>query len=602
MLASLPIEVLSLILSDLPSARDVYNLALCSHRFSHFVKSDGWRIFCSTRFPSIYLNLPGIGSHARAAHAMPSRARNVDRTALLASHMQPKFYNATSEDDESVTGAWSQCKQVDAATLRRYHGRKQTMGWQPIIDSVEVNMGGEWASRRELVVWGAGCQVVMRLRETGHDSAWKWIPWSEDHHGHTVWWNIYQPDQATEGADDYTVARVIGSIESIPLRPPKFSLLAGTASGKLSVLKMEFTSSTHIRVSHETRLSTDGLPVQSADISSSGQLIAAVLSNNTVRLYNLDSDGNELCHVFEEDFEQYGRLWSIKFISNSHIALASGPSTQPLQVYSITNQGLSDAPDRVFSAKPAEHDEHMPAMLHVKRTSVLPIINLPSSSSVRYGNEFLSGHSDGTVRLHDLRSPADYESVYFDSVSEGSVYSLLTFGRERLIAGNATNSLLNFYDLRVSGGRSYSYLSAVSGQHFDNNTSADGWSVFIYPNPRHQPTRRGNWSDYRSSSSPVYSLSSPSAYSPSIFAGVEGSCVQLDVVGVYDSIPDTIFGDPPGSPALNAQFWDSQEDQSWTLSLYEHAVPNKLRKQSKLGSPEDLKASAEGFDGRWKTF
>jgi hypothetical protein len=87
----------------------------------------------------------------------------------------------------------------------------------------------------------------------------------------------------------------------------------------------------------------------------------------------------------------------------------------------------------------------------------------------------------------------------------------------------------------------------------------------------------GSW---RLENSPIYSLSAPSPFSPTIYAGIEGKVAQIDIVSIFDKHPDPVFGTPPQDIGLHKLFWDPEGDL-WDVAMYDHAEIKKLFKQTK---------------------
>ena len=100
-------------------------------------------------------------------------------------------------------------------------------------------------------------------------------------------------------------------------------------------------------------------------------------------------------------------------------------------------------------------------------------------------------------RLHDMRSPHGHVGSYWDPIDDSAIYSLQTFGRERLAAGSAQNCAVKFFDLRVSGGRAYYYLDVQqSGANLKTRSTPSlrhpeahsaerrGWNLFLSPRTR----------------------------------------------------------------------------------------------------------------------
>ncbi len=90
------------------------------------------------------------------------------------------------------------------------HG--QTMGYRPCIDSYE-EMYGAWGERREVLAWGAGTQIVMRIKTTGAHASALWEldlqagpdpdqAWAFDSFKHVNCWFTYKIPQSFEGRDD----------------------------------------------------------------------------------------------------------------------------------------------------------------------------------------------------------------------------------------------------------------------------------------------------------------------------------------------------------------------------------------------------------------
>lgn len=171
-----------------------------------------------------------------------------------------------------------------------------------------------------------------------------------------------------------------------------------------------------------------------------------------------------------------------------------------------------------------------------------------------------------------------------------AVYSLATVGRERVIAGAAAQSLVKVFDLRMSGGRAYSYLDISSGlqskasesdatgwiQEGSASASDAGWNIFSHE----QKTSRGS---HRQSQSPVYSLSRPSESSPSLYAGLENRVVHFNFTSALDKHPDPLFrvsrraGRDGREAADLRDTWYPHNSSYRNLAIYEHNSASKFR-------------------------
>jgi WD40 repeat protein len=311
------------------------------------------------------------------------------------------------------------------------------------------------------------------------------------------------------------------------------------------------------------------------------------------------------------DGEKGYRIWSTRFLSDGLLALGLGPSSKPIHVYQVTADGLSKDPIRKLGIDGTAwgcDDRVESTVPEAEKTSsaVYPIIPLPWSASAGHapGEIFLSGCYDGIVRLHDMRCPTSYESSYFDPTDDGAIYSLQTLGRERLAAGSSRHSIIRFFDLRVSGGRTYHYTdvgSSPDSPKSKDTSKKSGWNLFLNPRNNINPTS-SRWQRSRATESPVYSLSSPSATSPTLFAGVENNVVELDFISMLDKHPDPIFAhglarDQRGNINI-VKSWNPKGDVL-NFAMYDHSKTGfaRLRTQAGIGKYTGV---IDGLDERWR--
>lgn len=596
-LEKLPTELLSQIVAHVPTAQTMLRLALTCRRLNNFIHSDGFRVFVQNRFPS--LETPPCWRDA--AHALTTLSRNWDRKAFIAHFIDPPKPQPL-DDPHSYRAR------------RPQRPQQQTIGYQPVIDSYEVWDGGHWDSRKEVVVWGAGAELVLRSKRMGELAEKEWHSQESeqrqsvfDQHHHMHDWFSLKMAGTADGRDDITSANFIPSHDKDPEH-----IFVGRASGMLHHVSISVQDSTSTLVGTYV---TKGRPVRSATVSADPQpLLAACLADNAVALYSTSAKGNKIDPVHEVAAVPPGapgRTWSTKFLRNDRLAIGRGPSGQPILVYGVGQNGLSSAPLRRFEVLPDSSevmDLHASAS-RSRRTSIYPIAPIAPSSAAggAEGDIFLSGGYDGNVRLHDLRSPASSTAQYDDIVDSCAIYSLLAFGRERFIAGASRGGVLQVFDLRMCGGKVYQYIDAVfpstsgtmSPSGFGTQANKKqvssqscgsqiaypktGYNLFLDPLGGRRPTR------YKDS--PVYSLSAPSPYSPSIYAGVENAVIQLDVVSALDRHPDPVFGKGlrnDGGLFTSVEKFDPNRD-AICLRMYERTGGNlDLKAQVPLGSARSV--------------
>lgn len=399
MLDDLPFELLSHIVSYLPTAQSVHHLALSCRALNDVVQKEGWKVFARSRFPSV----PVPGHWRDASHALTTLSRNWDRRALL-----PRYLNPSSSITILPGGErkpkWS-----------RPIG--QTMGYQPVIDSYEEWNGNTWSSRREVLAWSAGAEMILRTKQMGEGASELWEECSAeerdalfDHHRHKIDWYIYKPPGSVEGRDDITSINILRP--SYNDRGAHERLILGTANGDLSLIEVPLTERDGVEL-RRTSFRTSGRPVRSAHVSPSSSHLAACLSDTRVALYSLDhavrpdSDTDDAIPISEitvvPENRRGQRAWSTRFLSDSRVAVGLGPSTEPVHVYEVTPSELRTDAVRKFGLDGtlwACDDRVVMGGTHTNQSSVYPIIPIPASSQAGHaaGDVFLSGGYDGMIR------------------------------------------------------------------------------------------------------------------------------------------------------------------------------------------------------------
>ncbi|KAL9601930.1 MAG: hypothetical protein Q9219_002154 [cf. Caloplaca sp. 3 TL-2023] len=431
------------------------------------------------------------------------------------------------------------------------------MGYQPVIDSYESVTGLDWTSRKEVLAWGAGAELFIRVNWMGPDVEEEWqsalrtkasLTDFDEHHHKSRWWRIKDPSHR-EGQDDITAIQLLRKSQ-IPVGGCEY-IIVGRASGELGMLSINWEARDTWKT--ETRFMTDGESIRSASVNSAiPPLLAACVADQAVAIYATFT-GNEsvspLGRIQIDSSENPCRIWSVRFLRQDRLALGLGPSVEPVKVYEVRHDSVPSQPIRRFPM----HERY--SIGGPVRGTVHPLVALPRSSpGALEGDLFLSGGSDGIIRLHDLRSSEPYVAAFTDLVDHFStIYSLLPLGRGRFLAGGSNHSLLKVFEMGevVEDLCCYNNLDHASATHecsviADPNSAyldrgrrnPRAWNVFLTDKGANGKNRSHTQS---LSVSPVYSISSPSLFSPRIFAGVEGQVIQMDITSVYDHYPDPIF-------------------------------------------------------------
>ncbi|KAL8826262.1 MAG: hypothetical protein Q9191_003912 [Dirinaria sp. TL-2023a] len=600
-LEELPPELLAQLIVHCENAQTLLRIALTCKRLNHFIQTDGFRVFVQTRFPSF--QTPPLWKDA--AHSLTTWSRNWDRKAFIARYIEP-FRPGQNVSNWNLS-----------------HQRRQTMGYQPVIDSYEEFGGGNWSSRKEVLAWGGGAELILRLKWTGDEAKRKrkgqrgrLRQGAIDHHHHVHEWITYHEKDMAEGRDDITATNLIRPHQR--LDDGSEHVIVGRASGRLDRVAVAAQGPKHNIVA---RYITNGRPVRSATVNDSpAPLIAACLADSIVALYAAVSQGDSqrpLSEVSAIPPGRPGRTWSSRFLRQDRLAVGRGPSGQPLLVYGIREAGFSERPiwkyevdarggESTSEGRTSENDAPSTGS-----TSIYPIAPI-SPSSVAGGAEgdlFLSGGYDGNIRLHDSRSPASSAIFFMDPVDNSAIYSLLPFGQERFAAGASRHAMIKVFDLRMPGGRMY-HASNLDACDTGSPLKSTGIEAYQPHRPccnYHFQAKeiRSNYNMYlrTRSDSPVYSLSSPSPFSPTFYAGIEGAVAQFDVVSAMDPYPDTLFTNKwktseHKQPGVMA-WWDPRLS-AMNLRLYEQVMGKATMKTQKPLSPMlRYPNHRKGWDERW---
>lgn len=600
MLADLPAELLNQIVTHCPT-RSVGRLSQTSRALHGFVEKEGWRTFTQSHFAS----LDPPSNRRDAARSLTTLSRNWDRRAFLATYMEP-VGDATALPDGQPIKKW-----------KRPGG--QTMGFQPAIDSYEHFFGSRWTDRRQVVAWSAGAELVVRVKvrdEASEDAFRNASPQDKkdkfQSDGTRVSWWTYKPLSSVQGRDDITSVKIIRSDRSENQSSIDHSehIVVGTANGDLQLIEIPPINEGCIK----TYFVTNGVPVRSTSLSPTNegtrdqpQQIAVNLSDSRIALYPIDSAQSKIAPISEINATPQGRkgcrIWSTNFLDSKRLAIGLGPSVEPINIFEIRPEGIVEEPIRRIGLSGSVH-----ALEPGKASSIYPIETILDGNGGRDSNHFLSGGYDGIVRLHDLRSPASIVATYRDPTDDAAVYSLLSRGRDRVIAGTSRHGLLKIFDLRMAGGNMYDYAGPNGST--DDSTTGD-WNIFINPRDRYANSswRGPNSWMRRSAEGSVYSLSSPSPSSSCIFAGVENAVVEFNFSSVLDKHPDPIFVGET----------DTRKDSRYTaspsylehkrdvlnLAMYSQGTDGsregmKLRLQRSVEETLGQERNLVGLDERWK--
>ncbi|KIW78872.1 hypothetical protein Z517_08711 [Fonsecaea pedrosoi CBS 271.37] len=579
MIQDLPAEVIHQIVGHLPTASSIINLSLANQKIHSIISEDDhgvFRTFVQRAFPTI--NVPPYWKDV--ARTLTSRSRAWDRRAFIARECCPP----TDDSDYPHPSP---------------HG--YPIGYRPAIDSYETWHGGSWEDRKEVLAWGAAGRLRLRTIQNGVTS-WSSFKVPEDHRPQTDILDVrlLRPHQ-NQNAGGETILfqrthREVISIET-STKPDNFTL-----KSRYINLPSEFSC---------------------LDVSQSDEPVLAACGDHCVNLYPVHSPSQIVLPSSSTKVERMhnyrSRMRCVKFLSGNTIAIAhqflEGRERAPIDIYDINPTGLSSTP--IAQSLSSYESIHPSMSRHSANTiSRLDDVGVSGSSSRQL---FLSGWTDGVARLYDIRAPRRSVADYVDPVDDGQILSLLPIGHERFLAGSHQNGCLKSFDFRMPGARAYSYLDARPPETVKRRTPQRDINIFLTPIvntdqrlweplPRH-PRKRSQ--RYRGS---VYSLSSPSPSSPTIYAGIESHVLQLDFVATDDFLKGhsrVISGS--NVDILRDEKNEAVQDQVFNFSCYERPREGKestdpvlLRKQADLmdevadGEIDSHGRRDDRWDGRWR--
>lgn len=514
MIDQLPPEIILQIISHLPTATAILNVCSVNRKLREILKNDRsavFHTFIHRWFPSIQASPPW----QEAASRLTSRSRAWDRKAFIARECAPP-----RDEDESTPR----------------NNRWQHFTYVPVIDSYETFDSNHGQSPKEVLAWGAAGRLRMRTTR-GRVVKWSSFKVPDDSVAHTdiLDLRLLRPHQnRNRHGESIVIRRANGNIALLNAMPEKDSFA---------------TASTYI--------SKRDASIDCMAISDAPEPIIAVCESKSIQLSPVHCAGQETrmdkAIPLTETSTVKQRKRCAKFLTYTRIAIATqhleGLDQAPVEVFDISPTGLTSSP----LVRLQDFVTETSTLRGRKGANCLARVESISQSGNCAGNLLLSGWSDGIARLYDLRCGSKPVREYTDAVDDGQIFSILPIGQERFLAGSHQNACLKVFDMRMDA-RVYDYSCLAppmkkDTQHQEMNPARQQGpagqrsrdiNVFLaltvhrasqpwQPLPgRHNNARLPR---YRGS---IYSLSSPSPSSPTVYAGIQNHVIQLDFVATDD--------------------------------------------------------------------
>lgn len=595
MVERLPDETFAAIVEQLSSSKSLCRLECTSRNLHAKVDAHGWRAHLRTQFPWYKITT----NCKDAVRDLTSVSRNWDRKALIARYLEPHWH---IQDGKAA---------AKVQTWQRPTG--QTMGFRPVIASQEVSVGSKWSDVRQTLAYSAGTELVIRTWEPGNASHTP--AQTKQRSPVDAKWSSYRMPNAREGRDDITTLHLLDTATCADVDTEH--AIVGFANGDLLELQLERSQKSGASIAARdirSRYVTSGKSVQSTTITSTSEykLLAAHLSHGEIRLFPLNTDSQHVQPISKvnvlAETEKTCSVWSTTFLSSERLAVGLGPSIQPLRVYEVRPDGIGSSPLRSFEAT----DE----MGLPTKTSIYPIIPMPCrNSSTSRADVFLSGgfanvrsvneprcrlcSPTDTYRLHDMRSPRDVERSFEDPTDDSTTYSLLCRGEHHILAGSAQYGVVKVFDTRMTRPSEYIQSTEVKcASPFEDSRS--DWKIFLnsrgVARKSRQPPGLARWGD-RSAAGSVYTLASPSPWSPLVYAGLEGAVVEIDFQSAVEST-NTSRGQETSWPHAPPSRFD---ELNLTMYNLETAPGQKMQSwvQRSISEACTTKTRSDDLDERW---
>lgn len=591
MLAELPAEIIYNIVLHLPAVSCLTSLAETCHQLHKLIAAEDSRIFrtfLKTRFP--WIEPPPFSKDA--TRALTSRSRALDKRAVIGRFVVPP---------ENV---------IRVGSHRGERADTPTLGYRPAIDSYEVWNGNSWSDRKEVLAWGAADELIVHTRQTGSQPSDKWVVFNDLDH--------------VSSYDDICGVKLLKS-EQFLQDPDKEHLIFGRVRGELVHLSIAPEDASH---KYEQEFVTHGTGLERIDLSDGpAPILAAHFDNGTIALYHTTT-GQAKVHPFthlQTGYEGVSRNKYSKFLTPRRLAIGTGRVQDSLSIVTVTPHGVSLEREIGVDSLDILSEQRPSWRVNANVGTVAPLT--AQADGGQSGDVFLAAWGDRAVRLHDLRSPEPYQYTYRDTTDDNPVYCVHPFGHDRFVIGAGGDAVVKFFDLRMHN--TYSYLNGPSpaGKSSSKKTRRESsiiyprkdYSIFLsHPPPglsnsnRARPRRNNNANGRLSYRGPIYTMSSPSALSPTIYAGVVNGIFRLDFTNT-DDLTSTSHQWYEDNIALdvNAEVnaAASAPDKVVELSGYERpeatntTTTSKLRTQQPLLSglnSDDTHEVESGWDRRWE--
>lgn len=360
----LPPEIVYDIAGHVHSASDLCHLAQTSRRMHEVISTDNYRSFQSflrSHYPTA--TVPPIWKDA--VHALLSRENAFELRAIQARMLKvpPHIHHGGSNK-----GA------------RR--NDRPTLGFRPPIDSYEIWRSGSWNDRKEVMAYGAGADLVLRIKNNEHvqSKGTEWEPWHLEKD--EAAWILHGSPEMANSLDDIT------GVHLLPQRDTTAAfeeVIFARRRGCVQRVILDPSQEAVVKKEYDTGMTSF---VEKTDIDKTAQNVLSVtMDKGPILLFNVN-DGRDLPEPFARIDPIHGdgssRALPSRLLNDQSIVVWSHRRNREINLFNITEGEVRE----VCSFACGE-----------ERKNVFDIAGMDPYWG---GHHFLSGWQDGSVKYVDV--------------------------------------------------------------------------------------------------------------------------------------------------------------------------------------------------------
>ena len=371
LLSQLPAEVLYCIASYLPAAHCLLNLARTCRSLYHAISADNYRIFqafLQSHFPAI--DTPPL-LWKDAARALTARSRAFDRKGIVCRFVSPPTH----------------APRIGQQTIVRTD--RPTLGYRPVVDSYESWYGGTWFSRKEVLAWGAGADLIIRTTNLGKadlEADKDEVDTVDGRPRAVAKWTVFNELSGVNSWDDISGVHLLGSDTS--KSDDSEDIILGRRNGSLARMSISLKDGTY---STKTTYQTAAQKLEGTDMSSGpGRVLAATMGNRSIAFFKADGEDDSLEPFAQLDATSLGRNRCSRLLNDEQVAVGADGGGNKISIFGFS-------PDNIVNIRDIDVDTSS-SFSKKSRVTVLEPLNTTSRVSGKPGDLFLSGWEDSTVR------------------------------------------------------------------------------------------------------------------------------------------------------------------------------------------------------------